>query len=115
MARPGFRQHPKFRRLRHILQEPEPHVLGYCECLWSVAYECGNDLIGDEIDVEIAAGWPGERGKLCAALKACRLIDEVDGRYHVHDLWDHAPDYVRKRREREQDRNRKGKRLKADS
>jgi hypothetical protein len=79
MARPGLKNHPKFRRLVFVLKEPIPHVLGYLECLWMVAYECGDPLIGDQTDVELAAEWPGERGKLCKALSECRFLDESDG------------------------------------
>jgi hypothetical protein len=112
MARPGLRQHPKFRRLVHTLQEPAPHVLGYLEFIWSVGYEAGNPLLGDAVDVELAAEYPGTRGKLCKALLDVRLIDQLgDGRYAIHDLMDHAPDYVRRRMEREAERAAKGKTL----
>jgi hypothetical protein len=108
MARPGLRQHPKFRRLVHVLGEPVPHVLGYLECMWSVGYECGDSLLGDETDVELAAEYPGLRGKLCAALLDCRLIDQVDGKYHIHDLHDHAPKYVQRRMKLELQRRQNG-------
>ena len=104
MARPGFRNHPKFRRLVHILGMSEPHVLGHVECLWSVAYNnFGNPFIGDSIDVELAACWAGEPGKLCRALASCGgdsragLIEpdaERPGCWIIHDLADHAPSYV---------------------
>jgi hypothetical protein len=71
MARPGLQKHPKFRRLVALLGVPVPHGVGYLECLWEVSYECGNPAIGDVFDVELAAQWPGERGKLCEALTNC--------------------------------------------
>jgi hypothetical protein len=109
MARPGLTQHPKFRRLIHTLQEPLPHVLGYLECMWSVAYECGNPLLGDETDVELAAQYPHTRGKLCAALLECGFLDRLeDGRFQVHDLFDHAPEYVQRRAAREARRKANG-------
>jgi hypothetical protein len=108
MARPGLRQHPKFRRLVHNLGEPEPHALGYLECMWSVGYECGDSLLGDETDVELAALYPGPKGKLCAALLECRLIDKVDGKFHIHDLYDHAPGYVQRRMRLELQRRQNG-------
>lgn len=112
MARPGLKVDPKFRRLVFLLKEAVPHVLGYLECLWSVAYESGDPLIGDKIDIELAAEWPGEAGKLCQALLDCRFIDESEpGRFSIHDLFDHAPDYVRRRMERETERQAKGKTL----
>ena len=67
MARPGFRKHPKFRRLVHLLGLPEAHVLGHVEMLWDTAYECGDDRLGDSLDVELACGWSGEPGKLTEA------------------------------------------------
>src|SRR4051812_26885101 len=62
MARPTLRQHPKFRRLCHLLAVPVPHALGYLECMWSVGYQCGDPVLGDATDVELAAEWPGEPG-----------------------------------------------------
>jgi hypothetical protein len=132
VARPGFQKHPKFRRLVHLLKEPVPHVLGYCECLWDVCYENGNDYLGEALDVELAAQWPGEPGKLTRALAAVGLIDVVTDvtdlrdfrdkgekdarplipdaiepiRYRVHDLFDHAPDYVFSRAQREEERKK---------
>ncbi len=110
MARPGLLQHPKFRRLVHTMREPVPHILGYLECLWQVAYECGQAVIGDAVDVELAAQFPGEPGKLTAALVGCGLIDTLEGgRYQVHDLYDHAPDYVLDRARREGERKKEKK------
>lgn len=111
MARPGLQKHPKFRRLVVLLGVPVPHALGYLECLWEVAYEHGNPDIGDALDVELAAQWPGERGKLCDALATCGgtgragFIEQTeDGRYQVHDLFDHCPDYVHRRHAKESER-----------
>jgi hypothetical protein len=107
MARPGLLKHPKFARMVYLLGVPVPHALGYMECLWGVCYERGDPLLGDALDVELAAQWPGEKGKLFEALRECRFIDQVEqDRYEVHDLFDHAPDYVRKRKEREHTRKR---------
>ena len=107
MALPGFRNHPKFRRLVAALRMPEAHVLGHVEMMWEVCYESGNAVLGDSVDVELAAGWIGEPGALCSALAKCGgmtrsgLIEEVDeGVWQVHDLLDHAPEYVDSRRKR---------------
>ena len=107
MALPGFRNHPKFRRLVAALRMPEAHVLGHVEMMWEVCYASGNAVLGDSIDVELAAGWVGEPGVLCRALADCGgptrsgLIEEVeDGIWQVHDLLDHAPEYVDSRRKR---------------
>jgi hypothetical protein len=39
-------------------------------------------------------------------------LDEESGRWSLHDYWDHAPEYVRKRRDRELQREEKGETLK---
>ena len=73
-------------------------MLGYMEFLWAVAYENGNPVIGDADDIEAAAEFPGERGKLTEAL-ACGtggagLIEECPDRpgcFEIRDLYDHAP------------------------
>ena len=117
MARPGLDKHVKFRRLVRILGEPEPHVRGYLELLWEVGYENGDPVLGDDEAVEAAAKYPGEPGQLFKALLTCGgqgkagFIEEVPdeaGQYQIHDLYHHAPDYVRKRWERELERTRKG-------
>jgi hypothetical protein len=118
MARPGFRNHRKFRRLAQLVGMPEPHVFGHVEFIWSGAYESGDPFLGDADDVELAAAWTGKRGMLCTALLDCGgkgnpgLIEPVDGQpaqYQIHDLFDHAPNYVQKRMQRESDRTAKGK------
>src|SRR5262249_2146171 len=114
VMRPTLLSHPKFRRLAHVLQEPAPHVVGYLELMWHVGYESGDDYLGDEVDVELAAQYPpGNQGKLAKALLHCGFIDEVEGGgYAIHDLYDHAPDYVQKRLRREMERREKGQQRK---
>src|SRR5262249_38813038 len=110
MARPGLHNHPKFRRLCHELNLPIAHARGHLECMWDCAYECGDPHLGDTTDVELAAQWTGERGKLTEVLAKVRLIDDQgNGRYQIHDLFDHAPEYVQKRRQRELERQKMGK------
>jgi len=101
MARPGMRQHPKFKRLLHLLREPAPHVVGYLECLWETGYAHGEAVLGREADVELAAEYPGTPGRLAAALEEVGLIDRLeDGRLRIHDLYENAPEYVRRRMDR---------------
>jgi hypothetical protein len=106
MARPGFIEHPKFKRLAHMLRLPEPYVLGLCEFMWRPCYQSGDPRIGDATDVELAAKWPGEPGVFFRAAMDCGgpgragLIEECGdnpGTYRVHDLLDNAPDYVKAR------------------
>jgi hypothetical protein len=111
MARPGLHLNPKFLRLVRILGEPVPHVRGYLECMWEVAYQNGNPVLGDALGVEVAAQYPGEEGKLFRCLLECRLIDEVGDKYEVHDLFQNAPRYVRLRMKREAKRNAEGQEI----
>ncbi len=116
MARPGFSKHPKFRRLVHILKEPMPHVRGYLELLWEVSYEAGNPVIGDETDVALACEFPGDASKITNALLTCgaeggpgfiESAPDQPGRFQIHDLFDHAPRYVKLRQSREFERKNK--------
>ena len=111
MGRPGLDKHPKFRRLVHMLSVPRSHVRGYLECMWETTYETGDPVLGDETDVELAADWPGQPGLLVKALSECGgsrpgFIESVDSRWQVHDLFDHAPDYVTNRRNKEDERKK---------
>jgi hypothetical protein len=100
--------HPKWTRLLHVLQEPKPHILGYLELIWRVGYESGNPEIGTALDVELAAEYPGPPGKLARALVKVGFLDRLGhGQYAIHDLFDHAPEYVIKRAEREEGRKHK--------
>ena len=115
MGRPGLTQHRKFRRLARTLGSALV-ARGAVEFMWDTCYENGDEFLGDSADVEAAARWDGESGRLTKALLDAGggdgqgFIEEVagrSGRYMVHDLWHHAPDYVRKRRAREDERRRK--------
>lgn len=129
MARPGFTQHRKFQRLARALEQHaagvggEVAAAGALELLWHTTYEAGNAFLGDSQDVEAAARWRGEPGALTKALLdaggrgAAGFIEKVPGRpgrYQVHDLYDHAPEYVRKRLQRETERRQKGTDLAAE-
>jgi hypothetical protein len=92
---------------------------GALDMMWAVAYENGDPLLGDSLDVENAARWRGPQGVLTKALleaggSTAGFIEEVNeepGRYQVHDLWDHAPQYVRKRCDAELQREATGESL----
>jgi hypothetical protein len=88
-------------------------ALGSLELIWASAYESGDDYLGDGTDIEISARWKGEKGKLVTALLeaggngSVGFIEEIPdkkGIYRIHDLWHHAPEYVRRRRKREAQR-----------
>lgn len=123
MARPGFSLDRKFKRLARSLDDVQPgfgEILarGSLELLWDSAYEACDDYLGDSDDVEALAHWGGKAGTLTTAMLAAGgegrsgFIDEIEGHpgtYRVHDLYDHAPDYVQKRLAREAQREAKGK------
>lgn len=120
MARPGLDKHPKYRRLVRMTGEPEALIRGCLELLWECAYEAGDPVIGDADAVEAAAKYPGEPGKLFQSLLDCggqdrdgfiELVEGESNRYQIHDLYDHCPDYVRRRMAREYARKQKGKTL----
>lgn len=101
MAKPELRDHRKFLKLQRLMGEPRPHLMGYLECLWLRGYQTGRPDIGDSLDVESAAEFPGEIGKLTAALLEAGFIDKnPDGIFTIHDLYEHAPKYARLRMSR---------------
>lgn len=109
MARPGLFTHRKLPRLARLAQVTLAEALGLLEFLWHAQYEVCSEVVGDSIDVETLARWEGEAGRLTAALVGSGFVDDLgDGTFAVHDFWDHAPDYVRKRCERETARRERG-------
>jgi len=101
-------RHRKFARLARLVGS-RPLALGHLELLWIVAYENGDDLLGDAGDVEHLAEWAGEGGVLATALVESGFVDESPEGLKVHDLWDHAPEYVQRRASREAERKKTGK------
>jgi hypothetical protein len=115
VARPTLFTNRKFLRLAQRLQS-DALALGHLEFIWHAANETGNPVLGDADDVEALARWRGERGELVHALLeagsngAPGFIVPIENgaRYEIHDYWHHAPDYVRKRWKREEQRREKG-------
>jgi len=113
MGRPGLMRHRKFIKLARLL-ESEALARGCLEMVWDAAYEAGDPLLGDADDVEALARWKGRRGKLAAAMVKAGFLDlDGDGGHRVHDLWHHAPDYVRKRAQREAERIANGETIRS--
>ena len=121
MARPGLMDHRKFRRLVALLGVGTAQVRGHLEMLWDSAYQNGDPYIGDQTDVELAAGWLGDPGVLCRALVECGgvgpgFIDPRSGEatFEIHDLFDHAPEYVKSRWRMERKRRDAGARVRKE-
>ena len=100
MALPGLTQHRKFGRLARALGS-RVIAMGVLQLLWDHCYETVDADVGDVTDLAYVVDWTGEAADLAAALVDAGFVDEsAPGRYYVHDLWDHAPEYVHKRRQR---------------
>jgi len=85
----GFLRHPRFLRLVHDLGIPTPHALGCLLLLWESAAANPQAVFRDDLDIELCAGWPGERGRFCTALLACGfLVRREDGSFHVLPGWE---------------------------
>jgi hypothetical protein len=117
MARETAPGHRKTLALADALGLPKPYALGLLETLWHRVYAAGDPGLGSSRDVELAAEWPGERGKLTEALLNCggqgsagfiETDPDREGCFRIHDLFDHCPGYVAKRAEREAERRAKG-------
>lgn len=107
MARPGLDKNVKFKAMVLALKLPRPYVRGLLETMWDVANENGIPTLGTADLVEAAAEWPGTPGAFFTAVKDLHLIDEMaDGRWQIHDYWHHAPEYVKGRLRKEQERLR---------
>lgn len=112
MARPGFMSHWKYKLLVRLLGVGRATARGLVELLWEMANESGNPVLESPSAIEAAAEWEGEPGKFFAAMRDCSLVDErEDGRWEIHDYWHHAPEYVkgRKRKEEQRIREREGR------
>ncbi len=104
MAKPDLWSCVKFKRLCRDLNLPRPYIVGLLETLWQAAYATADPFVGPSEDVECAAEWPGGKGQLTSALVAARFLDQREDGYYIHDLTDHAPDYVKKRVQRRIDK-----------
>jgi hypothetical protein len=116
LGRPTLSTHRKFNRLARVLGS-DVAARGHLEILWESAYQSGDDYLGSSQDVESAAHWAGESGLLTKALLEAGGVGnagfieedpERPGHFRVHDLFENAPDYVQKRRERELNRKARG-------
>lgn len=109
MAKSSLTGSMKFKALVRTLGIPAPHVLGHLEFMWKPAYESGNPTFRSHEMIELAAEWSGEPGVFAKAVcdPAHNFVDaRKNDQFEIHDFYEHAPDYVKKRIEREKQRKR---------
>ncbi len=124
MARAGLDKNKKFMRLARQLNSVaagmgELLARGALETMWSAAYERADDHLGGAEDVELTVKWQGPPGLLVQALVSAGgdgeagfiEADAERGGYRVHDLWDHAPPWVKRKAAAEAERRAAGKTL----
>lgn len=121
MARQGIEMNPKFLRLSQALHQlssmmGDALARGLLEQLWDSAYTAADDNVGEAGDLEARAKWRGPAGALAELLAAevggrAGFIepDEERGGFRLHDFWEHAPPWVRKKAECEARRKAAGK------
>lgn len=93
MAKPGFYNHPKFKKLIKLLSEPAPHVLGHLQMLWDLCAQINKVVLTSE-EIELMSEYEGSPGEFTNALLEVGLIDaREDNLYEIHDYKDHFPRY----------------------
>lgn len=118
MPRPTLFQSRKFQLALRRLNIPAPHLLGHLEFVWESANQSGESMVGCWESLEAVAMWDGEPGVFAKTLSmpGTNFFDVMDdGIFEIHDYWDHAPEYVRDRRRKEQLRKDTGKKLRGES
>lgn len=103
MARSTLWKHRKFRALERALGS-RCIAAGVLECMWSYGYETAEDVLGKSVEeVEECCGWSGKgfkRGRCFSALLEIGWIDDTPEGYRIHGLFEHCPQYVKRRRDR---------------
>lgn len=116
MAKESLLTHRKFRRLCNLLRLNPAHVLGHLEMLFLSAHMAGSPTFANAPLLEAAAFWEGKAGGLAAAMREAGFLDKGKGHaLALHDYWDHAPEYVRKRLARATDALTAERRTTADN
>lgn len=115
MGRPGLSRNKKWAKFARLIGD-ECRARGALEFVWEFAYEAGDPVLGGPAEVESIARWRGKKGALFAALRDCGVADGQVGFiepapgqpdvWQVHDLYDHAPEYVVSRRSAEEERRK---------
>lgn len=107
MAKSSLIGDQKFQLLVHTLGMPKAHVLGHLELMWQTAYSSFSPILRTRAAIEITAGWEGTQGVFADAVldPAHNFVDaRDDGQFEIHDFWEHAPDFVKKRYMRQLER-----------
>ena len=95
----GFFEHPKTKKLQRRCG-PEGVLCLQRLWLWAAAQRPSGVLSGlDAEEIELAAGWDGENGKLAEALIECRWLDKQDEAFILHG-WEEHQSYAIKSEER---------------
>jgi hypothetical protein len=100
----GTPNHFKTQRLKRLLRIPAYQAIGILEALWQFvaanAWEGDLGKIPDE-DVLASIEYDGDGAALFGALVSAKFLDvDKHCRYRIHDWYEHAPEYVRKRIDR---------------
>lgn len=85
--------HPKTRKLAHLLGVSVPAAIGHLHCLWWWALDYSDDgsLAGhDALDIAIGAKWDGDADELVDALIRVGFIDVSDAGLSIHDWYDYG-------------------------
>lgn len=121
MARQGIESNPKFLRLAQALHSysqgmGEALARGLLEQLWDAAYTAADDNVGEAEDIEARVRWRGPAGALASILSAhaCGRVgfiepDDERGGFKLHDFWEHAPPWVKRKAENDAKRRESGK------
>lgn len=96
-----LRDHPKTRKLAHILGISRPAAIGHLQCLWWWALDYAEDgSLGkfDSLDIALGADWEGDETLFVSSLVRVGFIDQdEDGYLYVHDWDDYAGTLIRRR------------------
>lgn len=105
-------QHPKTRKLAHLLGVSKPAAIGHLHCLWwwAIDYAEDGDLARfDPLDIAIGAEWDGDECDFVNAMYKAGFLDAgPDNTYIIHD-WDHYAGKLIERKKANAERMRKAR------
>lgn len=109
----GTLNHLKTKRLKRRLNIPLYQTVGLLETLWQITTESADagDIgrFSDE-DIALALEWEGDPGELVAAMVETGWLDhDPVHRLVVHDWLDHAPEFIKERVRKRDQRGRRRK------